>query len=87
MPSTTKQVASGLSARLGRQSGLGGGVLGRFDGALLGWAFKPKWKLNAVAGVPTDTLLDAKRHFYGVSVDADALLPRTGGGGLMRSSR
>lgn len=74
-----KQVASGLSARLGRQSGLGGGVLGRFDGALLGWAFKPKWKLNAVAGVPTDTLLDAKRHFYGVSVDADALLPQVGG--------
>lgn len=73
-----KQVASGLSARLGRQSGLGGGVLGRFDGALLGWSFKPQWKLNAVAGVPTDALLDAKRHFYGVSLDADALMPALG---------
>lgn len=74
-----KLVSNGLSARLGRQSGLGGGVLGRFDGALLGWAFKPKWKLSAVAGVPTDTLLDAKRHFYGVSLDADALMPAVGG--------
>lgn len=74
-----KLIPQGLSARLGRQSGLGGGVLGRFDGALLGWAFRPKWKLNAVAGVPTDSLLDTKRHFYGVSVDADALLPQVGG--------
>jgi TolA-binding protein len=74
-----KQVATGLSARLGRQSGLGGGVLGRFDGALFGWAYKPKWKLSAVAGVPTDSLLDAKRHFYGVSLDADALMPALGG--------
>lgn len=75
-----KQLKSGLSARLGRQSGLGGGVLGRFDGVLLGWAFQPKWKLNAVAGVPTDTLLDTKRHFYGVSIDAEALLPQLGSG-------
>ena len=74
-----KLIPQGLSARLGRQSGLGGGVLGRFDGALLGWAFRPRWKLNGVAGVPTDSLLDAKRHFYGVSLDADALLPQLGG--------
>ncbi len=74
-----KLIHQGVSARLGRQSGLGGGVLGRFDGALLGWAFRPKWRLNAVAGVPTDSLLDAKRHFYGASLDADALLPQLGG--------
>lgn len=54
-------------------------MLGRFDGALFGWAFKPKWKLNAVMGKPTDKLLDAKRHFYGLSVDAEALLPQIGG--------
>lgn len=74
-----KLIPQGVSVRLGRQSGLGGGVLGRFDGALLGWSFKPKWKVNAVAGVPSDSLLDAKRHFYGVSLDAEALAPQLGG--------
>lgn len=74
-----KSIPTGLSARVGRQSGLGGGVLGRFDGVQVDWIFKPKWKLGAVAGVPTDTLLDARRHFYGASIDADALLPNCGG--------
>ncbi|WP_144290060.1 SPOR domain-containing protein [Ideonella sp. A 288] len=73
-----RSVRTGMSVRLGRQSGLGGGVLGRFDGVLLGWSFKPRWKLSAVAGVPTDKLLDTRRHFYGVSLDADALLPQLG---------
>ncbi len=74
-----KEAGPGLSARLGRQSGLGGGVLGRFDGALLGWSFVPHWKLNLVAGQPTEKLLDTRRRFYGASVDADSLLPGLGG--------
>ncbi len=73
-----KETRPGLSARVGRQSGLGGGVLGRFDGVQLGWAFQPKWKLGAVAGLPTDKLLDTKRHFYGVSLDAESLAPGLG---------
>ncbi|WP_374566824.1 tol-pal system YbgF family protein [Ideonella sp.] len=73
-----KETGPGLSARLGRQSGLGGGVLGRFDGALLGWSFMPKWKLNLVGGLPTEKLLDTKRDFYGLSLDAEALAPGFG---------
>ncbi|MEK8030188.1 outer membrane protein assembly factor BamD [Ideonella sp. DXS29W] len=74
-----KETRPGLSMRLGRQSGLGGGVLGRFDGGLLGWSFLPKWKLNLVAGQPTDKLLDTQRRFYGTSIDAEGLLPGLGG--------
>lgn len=74
-----KETGPGLSARVGRQSGLGGGVLGRFDGALLGWSFIPKWKFNLVGGQPTDKLLDTQRRFYGASLDADSLLPGLGG--------
>jgi hypothetical protein len=74
-----KETGPGLSARVGRQSGLGGGVLGRFDGALVGWIFVPKWKLNFVAGQPTDKLLDTRRHFYGGSLDAESILPGLGG--------
>lgn len=74
-----KELGPGLSARVGRQSGLGGGVLGRFDGVQAGWAFQPKWKLNVVGGQPTDELLDSRRWFAGVSVDAEALGPNLGG--------
>lgn len=74
-----RETGPGLSARVGRQSGLGGGVLGRFDGALLGWSFVPKWKLNLVAGQPTEKLLDTRRHFYGLSLDAESVLPGLGG--------
>jgi tetratricopeptide (TPR) repeat protein len=74
-----KEAGPGLSARLGRQSGLGGGVLGRFDGALLGWSFAPRWRLNLVAGQPTEKLLDTRRRFHGASLDAESVLPGLGG--------
>jgi tetratricopeptide (TPR) repeat protein len=69
----------GGSVRLGRQSPTGGGVLGRFDGVQAGYYFMPKWKVNVVGGVPTETLLDSKRHFYGASVDAEALTSHISG--------
>lgn len=69
----------GTSVRLGRQSPLGGGVLGRFDGVLAGYTFMPKWKVNAVAGVPTDKLLDSRRSFYGLSVESEALTTHLNG--------
>ena len=64
---------NGTSFRLGRQSPTGGGVLYRFDGLQGGYAFAPKWKVNAVAGVPTDELLDTRRRLYGAWIDAEAL--------------
>jgi hypothetical protein len=74
-----RSLGLGTQVRLGRQSPTGGGVLGRFDGVQAGYSFAPKWRVNAVAGVPFDKLLDSKRHFYGIWVDADALTPRLGG--------
>lgn len=68
-----RSFVNGTSFRLGRQSPIGGGVLYRFDGLQGGYAFAPKWKANAVAGVPTDELLDTRRRLYGAWIDAEAL--------------
>ena len=74
-----RSLTNGTSVRVGRQSPTGGGVLYRFDGLQAGYAFKPKWKLNAVVGTPTDELLDTRRIFYGLSVDAEALTKEISG--------
>lgn len=68
-----KSLTNGTNFRIGRQSPLGGGVLYRFDGVQGGYTFIPKWRINAVAGVPTDDLLDSKRKLYGAWIDAEAL--------------
>jgi TolA-binding protein len=74
-----KSTADNYNFRIGRQSPIGGGVLYRFDGVQAGYAFAPKWRVNAVAGAPTDTLLDTRRHFYGMSIDAEALTKEISG--------
>jgi len=71
--------SQGISLRVGRQSPTGAGVMGRFDGAQIGYRFKPKWRVNAVAGRPSDSLLQSQRHFYGASLDADELAKGVGG--------
>ncbi|MFO1267057.1 MAG: outer membrane protein assembly factor BamD [Rubrivivax sp.] len=73
-----RSISDGWQVRLGRQSPLGGGVLSRFDGAWAGYTFRPRWKASVVAGVPAEDLLDAKRRFYGVALDAEALTPNLG---------
>lgn len=72
-------LTKGTSIKVGRQSPTGGGVLYRFDGVQAGYSFAPKFKVNAVAGVPTDTLLDTQRNFYGAWIDADALTAHSSG--------
>lgn len=57
------------SFKVGRQSGLGGGVMGRFDGVSAGYGFTSNWRANVVAGQLSDYTLDAKPTFYGGSVD------------------
>jgi tetratricopeptide (TPR) repeat protein len=74
-----KSLTLGGNVRVGRQSPTGGGVMYRFDGVQAGYTFKPKWKVNAVMGAPSDDLLDAKRSFYGLSVDAEALTKELSG--------
>ncbi len=68
-----RSLVNGTSFRVGRQSPTGGGVLYRFDGVQAGYVFAPKWKVNAVMGIPTDDLLDTRRRFYGAWIDAEAL--------------
>ncbi|MBE9529299.1 MAG: SPOR domain-containing protein [Proteobacteria bacterium] len=62
-----------LSGRLGRQSRSTGGVLGRFDGALVSYQYFPRVKFNVVAGYPVETSalkgIDTERYFYGISAD------------------
>ena len=62
----------GLSARLGRQSRNTGGVLGRFDGLLLGYQVNDWLTVNGVAGFPvfsTRDTLKTDRYLYGLSTD------------------
>lgn len=59
--------------RLGRQSQISGGVLGRFDGLSLSYVLNPFVKLNAVSGYPVDLMapdhINSDTNFYGVNVD------------------
>ena len=62
----------GLSARLGRQSRNTGGVLGRFDGLLVGYRLNDWLTVNGVAGFPvfsTRDTLKTGRYLYGLSTD------------------
>jgi len=60
-----------LGGRVGRQSGISGGVLGLFDGAAASWGFLPNYRVNAVAGKPVDPAFNTSKTFYGASADAD----------------
>jgi len=60
---------SNYSARFGRQSALGGGVLGRFDGVSAGYGFLPDWRANGVAGQLSDYQQLSKPVFFGASLD------------------
>ncbi len=70
---------AGYFARIGRQTGNGGGVLGRFDGGLLGYNFKPNWRLNGVAGDVVEFRSPYKKNFYGASIDMQPLPGSWGG--------
>lgn len=55
--------------RLGRQNGNSGGILGRYDGALVRYGITPKYKINLVGGTLNEYYVDYKRHFYGINLD------------------
>jgi TolA-binding protein len=62
-----------LTARIGRQSRNTGGVLGRFDGAVVSWEQSPGLRWNVLAGSPNWSRFDAPfaygKTMYGASVD------------------
>jgi len=59
--------------RLGRQNGNSGGILGRFDGAWLGYGITPKYRINVVAGTLDEFRVDYRRNFYGINLDVGPL--------------
>ncbi len=66
-----------FSARLGRQTGLSGGLPGRFDGGIVGYGLTPSVRLNVVGGVPVEfSNIDSKRRFVGANVDVSSVLER-----------
>ncbi|MBU1426906.1 MAG: hypothetical protein KKH12_05450 [Gammaproteobacteria bacterium] len=56
--------------RLGRQSPMGGGVLGRFDGLAGYYGDAQDMRVNAVAGVLDDYSQGSKPRFFGAGVDS-----------------
>jgi len=62
-----------ISGRVGRQWYSTGGVLGRFDGALLSYSRIPRVKFNFVTGFPADsstiTSINTDKNFFGLNVD------------------
>lgn len=70
-------LANAFSARLGRQTGLSGGLPGRFDGGIVGYGVTPSVRLNVVGGVPVEfSNIDSKRRFAGANVDVSGVLER-----------
>jgi tetratricopeptide (TPR) repeat protein len=70
----------GISARLGRETRSTDGVLGRFDGAVLGYQpFRPI-KVNALFGFPADpsqfSEYETNKYFYGASLDLGTFAER-----------
>ena len=71
----TDRVA-GWYARLGRQAGGSGGLMGTFDGLQAGYQLWPKLRVNGFFGYPVDSTRegpDSERKFVGVSADVGTL--------------
>jgi tetratricopeptide (TPR) repeat protein len=70
-----------FSARVGRQPGSSSGLLGRFDGALVGYGIAPKTRLNVVAGQPVDYgfSIDSTRRLFGVNAELGPFAQRWSG--------
>jgi len=62
------------SLRLGRQNGLSSGLPQRFDGALAGFGFTPKWRLSGSLGEQVEyPEIDTRRRFGGLSLEFENL--------------
>lgn len=65
----------GFSGRAGRQTGSGGGVLGKFDGLRASYDVTRRLAINAVAGYPVDISdkrgIQTERPFWGIGAELD----------------
>lgn len=82
-----KALKDGWGGRIGRQSGTGGGILGRFDGAQGWWMASRTLKLGAAAGAPAEPLFDTKRWFWGLRADAERIVGGLGAGVFLIEQR
>lgn len=68
-----------LFARLGRQPGTTGGLLGRFDGAWGRLALTPRVRWNVVAGSPVEFFATQRKYVYGTHLDFGPVAERWNG--------
>lgn len=69
-----------VDVRLGRQSAIAGSMFGLFDGVSLTMPVANKLKLNAMVGVPVNTLVSVpSQRLAGVMLEADSLFEHWGG--------
>ena len=70
----------GLALRVGRQSPIGGGLLGLFDGASLAYTLTPNWKVDVMGGAPANPLVSApSERLFAAMVEADGIAEHWGG--------
>jgi len=75
-----RHIASRMDWRVGRQSAIGGSLFGLFDGVSMAMPVGDHYKMNAMVGVPANTLVSApQQNFYGASLEADNLFEHWGG--------
>ncbi|GAB4297709.1 MAG: hypothetical protein Fur0034_07970 [Desulfuromonadia bacterium] len=74
-----QDIDSLLFARLGRQPGTTGGLLGRFDGAWGRVALTPAFRLNVLAGSPVEFFATQEKRVYGTHLDIGPLAERWNG--------
>jgi len=69
-----RSLESSFAARIGRQTGLTGGMPHRFDGAVAGLGIAPKWRINAAGGVPVDyPKIESDRQFWAANLEYENL--------------
>jgi tetratricopeptide (TPR) repeat protein len=74
-----RNTSYGFSAKVGRQAGVTGGLIGRFDGAIVGYDLSPQWRLNVAGGIPVDTIVNTNQNFEGMYLEAQNILEHWGG--------
>ena len=75
-----RDLKSRMDFRFGRQSAIGGSLFGLFDGVSMAMPIAENYKLDAMLGVPANTLVNAPQQtMVGVMLEADNLFEHWGG--------
>jgi len=75
-----RDTQSRIGIRVGRQSAIAGSLFGLFDGASISVPLGSTLKLNAMAGAPANTLVNApSQRLLGVMLETETILDHWGG--------